>query len=702
MKTTFDGFKNVLVIETRVDIRSTIRDTLKDLGIPKITAASTVQEGWSILEKMEGSPPDWIITDIESDQKVTAFHLLALVLNEPRLLRTRVSFIVSETEKDLLPAAFELGLLSCCMLPFTKMTLFNALDRLIKNLSTNYDLHCLTAAEYLREYLNAAEDYPSLILLEESLLLRFPNVPSCFLKLAEAQILNGQNDLARRTLWQAKHLGADLKIGVKQLQDLVDADNSGENQPADDKNFAKTFGLKNALIVDSDSTVVTQVESILRQIGIDEIVVFADGDAAANWIGKNDLPGLIIQEWKLPKLSGAALVQRIVKIGVKSTSLVVLSSLVQREDDPLMKEMGVSAVVSKPLIADDFLRTVMTALREDRFPTSISTIERKLRHALSAGDLALAQNLFSKIKVIKDVPAVNLMTLDAEISCAAGDHEKARDLALEALRSKGDTTILLNLLGKIYLRLGDNDSAFKCLNRAQQFSTKNLERLCLLAEVCSENGETGKAQEMLADAQALDKNNEQVVTATVNVALNSGDVKKAREVMLSMDSLSRVVSYMNNRAVILSRQGKVEESLELYKNALASVPDSCPTDRSILNYNLGLAYARTDHLTQAESYLSQVKLPENHPISKKAASLLARIRKVKATSGQLKLQLNTNVAKENSTKLSRPIALHATSGQLCLHLVYRSDKKYFSKIEALLKSMPRFIWHDGRKKVVAS
>ena len=94
---------------------------------------------------------------------------------------------------------------------------------------------------------------------------------------------------------------------------------------------------------------VASLKKTLAEIGVENVVSFADGDEATAWVESNDEPDLIIHEWRIPSLSGPLFIQRVRAKGFYRVPLVVISSLIKPDDMPLIREMGIAEVVAKPL-----------------------------------------------------------------------------------------------------------------------------------------------------------------------------------------------------------------------------------------------------------------------------------------------------------------------------------------------------------------
>ena len=88
------------------------------------------------------------------------------------------------------------------------------------------------------------------------------------------------------------------------------------------------MGIKTCVIIDPDSTVNEVLKSFLQEVGIAKVEYFDDGLKAWGWLRANPEPDIIIQEWRLPKLTGPLLLQRIRQHGFLTVQIVIISSLI--------------------------------------------------------------------------------------------------------------------------------------------------------------------------------------------------------------------------------------------------------------------------------------------------------------------------------------------------------------------------------------
>lgn len=681
----YSDFKNILIIEPKTDVGRLVRDVVKECGATDAVITDCVKAAWQYLQTAD-RPPDWIITFPDPDSRFNLFHLLRLVVLDPEMAKTRVSLIMTEDDKELLPLAFDMGLLSYHKKPFTKIALKAEIDTLLKALPADPNMHYEVATEYLRTFMNEREDFDGRVKLEKSLAAKFPKVTQYFLSLAEAQILAGKNDDARKTLGAAKHLGSNLSLGVKQLSDLVDPIEGGE------ATVAESFGIKSALIVETDGAIVNQIQKIFETIGIKTLETSSNGKEALDWLLKNGEPSFALMEWKLPVISGPALVQRIRQANMIGLPIIVMSSQLKEKDRNLLKEIGVAAVVPKPFSNEEMISEIVNVFQVERFSSSALEMERKIRQMYASGQLDQAQAQYQEFKKLSGVPKGLNLLVEATVKYHSGAYAEARDLASDALKEKGEAVVILNLLSKIFLKLGDKDSALKCLNRAQEFSSDNLERLVMMAETYAEKGDAGKAKEVIGDAKKVDASNELVIQAEAEVAITIGESQNAKSIIGQMDSAQGLIANMNNRAVLMVTNGDAKGAIDLYQNALASIPDHMATEKEILLYNSSLAYARLNKPSEAEKNLKLLlTLTSNKVTTEKAQSLLKRVEQAIQSKQSVKLNMSQDKKPPDLPSLSaKPVALHLRAGQMCLHGIFDATERYTEAVNKLLRASPVF------------
>lgn len=614
----------ILVVEAAQSSRSLICDSLRALGFKSIHASvGSLKDALPILETEH---IDWIITSTFADQKVNAMQILKICASAPNLKHVRMSLLVDKGDDEHIPIAYQIGLLSHHSREMTGTAVKAFLQILFDRFKSEEYNDALVAASYLREWLTVRSDWESSYKMTKNLLEVMPGRPDLITSLAEPLFAMDKKQEARATLEQAKMILDGPKI--KQVDAL------GERIFGED--YAKPIvagteapnilGIPSVVLIDSDEMTLKNVKGIFSELGVPAIETFQDGESAWLWMQKNPEPGLIIMEWKIPKVPGPALLQRVRGMGFLSVPIIVLSSLIKPTDMPLLREMSVANQIAKPFPdRPTFLRTVIWTLQQERIPTDMQVLETKIRQLLQIKKPKEANSLKKRLFADKAFPLARRKYIEAEFAYANGKYEESRDHALQGLKSVGDKLLTLQLLGKVFMQLKDFASALKCLEKANEINPVNIERLCMMAEAETELGKEEDAKKSVNEAEEVDAENADLIATKAKFALTDGNTDRAKELMGKLTSLSSVVSYMNNKAIALSRTGKIDEGLELYHKAIRSIPDNRKNVLGAIHYNVALAYIRADKPQESLEHLFKAATFDDQRIARKAASLQKRV-----------------------------------------------------------------------------
>ncbi|MBF0443855.1 MAG: response regulator, partial [Oligoflexales bacterium] len=422
---------------------------------------------------------------------------------------------------------------------------------------------------------------------------------------------------------------------------------------------------------------------------------FSDGKSAYEFLSSNEIPSLVVMEWKLPALNGPALLQRI-RLQLKlDIPLIIYSSVVGDGDRLLLREMGVTEVISKPMYQKLLMEEIKTVILNEKSGTDIERIESKIRVKLRQGDFGGAQALLDVVQKNDKIPAFIKAQLQAETLCFKGNYVEAKEFAINALNEGGENLMLLDLLGKILLNLKEFEFSKKFLDKAAKLSPNNIERLCALAEVNGEIGDNDGLQTRLDQAKKIDKESEYITESEAAIAITSGNIKLAQNLMKTMNSSESLVARLNNKAVSLVNQEKASEAVNLYQKALNAISIKSKSLSETVYYNLGLAFAKSGELEKATMALQHVNNDTNRRVSVKSKSLLQRIKKCVDRGESLVLKTADNKKLTDESFLSieivsspneLPIAKDALPGDICCHLIYQIERSPDSHVlELLLK-----------------
>jgi tetratricopeptide (TPR) repeat protein len=655
--------------------------TLRQLGFDHVAPLSTVQD---FINFSNSRPVEWVICTLMADRDQNAIDLLRYILDRGLHNRIKVSLLCDPGETAVLPTSFEFGLFSWHERDFHRGRLQASLTEMTQILRSTAQDGVLTSAHFLRKHLLSSGRTALAVALEQSLIDHYPGKPGLLLQLARGLLENGQVDDALTAISQAVFLDPSLEVASRNLYQEFKRKRPGMSLVAK-KGFG---GVASCMIVDPDIAATNQISSMIRELGIQNIAVFADGEAAWQHIKDKGAPDLLLAEWRLPTLSGLGLIQRLRANPKYQTAVVLVTSLLKRDDKPLLSEMLVANLISKPVDRREFLLAIRWTLTQERRPTEQLALERAIFSRLAAGDQLGAGRLRSGYMANKKISNGRKIFMRAMFSFYKQNYKQAKEQVIEAIRASGSEPLAaINLLGKILLKLGDHRAALKCFERASAMSPHNIQRICDIADIYLEQGLPGAATEALRQAHAIDGRNGRILSTQAKASLSEPSRgERAKSLMAVVEDRAEIIRYSNNRAVALIHENKLDEATDLYRTTLTSLPDSDTDLRAIVAYNLGLAFCRSQSLAEAAAALEIAARQSNAPTSIRARSLLARVRDAIANNKPVVLRLGNKKSAEDDfefesigPKVDQADSLDVDTiikpGEACLHGIFRNTEE---------------------------
>ena len=668
----------VLVVERLDARRQIIVSSLRSHGFKSIVNLRNIEDAISIIES-DPTPPDWIVTRVFMGENANVFSLLALTVKHRILNKTRISVILEPEYEHFVPYLFQLGAFGWHSFSEEPKPLIDQISRFLDSCERQGWSDPIIAASQLRPYLRRKNLNSQWGMLEMTLLQLFPERTELVVSLAEALHKQGRTQSARLALARATELDSDTRMKAQKLLEEIETEDS--LVPEAGESFASAHDLKSVVVVDPDIHSRNQVEEVARVLGVENFHGIADGREAWDYIKSlKEPPGLLVIEWRLPGLNGSQLIQRIRQTGSPVFQIFIHSSLVKSSHDRiLLREMGVNHILVKPQSKKELLQSICTIVADGKSPSEWKSAVTQIKLLLRAGKFSEAQEMNENVLAKFDVPESQSLFLEAEMAYYHKNYEVASNLGIQAMHIGGNDVEVLNLMGKIYMKLGHFEQAGKFFERANKFSPNNVDRLCALSTAEAESGKVDSAQETLESAKSVDDSAQVVLESTANIALMAGDTKTANQALQSLDDISNVVAFMNNRAVNCVKLDKFDEANKLYKDAIKALPKEMNETKSLILYNLGLSFVRINRLQLATSALKKALKFANASIELKSKSLLKRA--LEAIKLGTSVSLNTvkpddptTLVDQGEVKLEVSRALPAATGikrgDMRLHLVF--------------------------------
>jgi CheY-like chemotaxis protein len=698
MQNFFESKKGtVVVVEANSSSRSVISEVIKGLGFANVESMDSAK---AALGYFEVETAQWLLISLFSNDAVNAIHLLQIFTQFPKFQQLRVSLLLSTDELCVAPKAYELGCLSHHPKDFTKDSIKQELTTLFEKLKEHSWNETIVSSIYLYDLLKKSGQKVPLLRLAEGIFQKYPKKGAALVQLTEAQFLNGMTREAKQSLGQLKLLENENWVPLSKTY-------------LPDEEIYADLGVRKCLIIEPDSQVQLQFFDTFKKYGVSEIKMLEDGEAAHELLQeKNDFE-IILMEWKIPKLAGPLLLQRLqASKNIPKCPVVVVSSLVQLSDGALLSEIGVAQVISKPFDEKSLVGTIVQVLQQEKYPSELRSIERKIVSLIHAKDLEGAKELFNSVCTNELVPLATLAYIEALFAFHAQDFEGAKALCMNAIQRGIEQGKSIALLGKIFIQLKEFNHAVKCFDKASAMSPKSIERLCELADAQLMCGDKDAAGNTVDKAKSIDSKNASVKAAEAKVEIQKGNRGKTVELLSEMGGIGSIISDLNSAAVAMIHQQHFVGGLEIYQRTIEAIPKKDIQNKLKVQYNAALAFARNSQLDEAKLILSRMDVTKaESKVKEKIISLAQKIndaldtgttlklttsdRKIGAPStltadNAVKLKVPTDSVQVESTKHLEKSIVTGKAGERCCHLIFHSIEPIDALYLDLFKSTPNF------------
>ncbi|KAB8040670.1 response regulator [Silvanigrella paludirubra] len=630
----------IVILETITPMQNIYISSFIDLDYKLTTPFTELND---IIKHIKDTHVDWCLLSLDHLINVNLLDLFDNLFKSSKNQSLLISIISKENENlNTILSLFEIGLFSNFIKPSSLDDFEEQLKKILEQvdlLKGNYTLVC---SNFIRELLKNNKMFKELLQFEKSVLEFFPGSSRCLIHLAEAECLNKNFSSAVKTIAQAKFIDPESEklsniIYDKYLKNLKEISNNANQN---------ILGIENCIIIDPDSDVQFYVCETLKKLGVNEYQSIMDGEDAYKYLSKNKEPDLIIMEWKIPKLSGVALVQRIRKLGFNRCFIVIISSLVKATEHPLLQELGIEAVIEKPFDGAKLSKELIGVTQRARKPLEQGPLERKIRILLASKKFNDAKKSLMEYMQRPQISKVSKLQMQAEFEYGTGNYGVASNHALSVLKSTGGSVLLFSLLGKCFIKLKDFKTALKCFEKAHELSPTNMDRILTLVDLKQESGKVAEAKSLLDDAKKIDPTNTEVIETDYRIAIKNSENQKASQILKNLNSLTGVIGLINNDAVARIRSGNFEDGIKLYKNALESLTEDLNDYKGLITYNLALAHARNKDLKSALETLNSIEIKSNTKIYKKFKSFKVKVKMASLSGGQIDSLDNFNENKE--------------------------------------------------------
>ena len=666
---------SAIAIDTNDGIRDFLVQGLKSLGIKTAVGAANIKQA---VEIMEVEKINLILCPTTTD-KHNILHVLQLILAHSELHEVRVVLILKENEdKALISQAFSLGLLGTLRAADNHDTIFSELIEMSKVIKEYAGSTSKIASHYLYKWMMDNKMNSECVDFYMRWQDTEPGEKYWIENLAKVLQSGDRKEEALSVLKKGFILFGESEKFTEQAQTLTGTTKSF-TEIMQEVSFAKSLNLQNCVVIDSDQNIITSVQKSAESLGFESVMTFTDSMAGWEWLEKNT-PNFILHGWRMPKLSGPYLLQRI-KHQFSSVPIVIMGDDFVEEDIHLLKEMGVSEVIKRNVSEEDFSKVIVKVAKKLESPQGVHELEEAILVAISSNHINKVKELWAKYKEITGISEANIITIESQVELACGNFERAKNLAIDVIKTYGGSLILLNTLAKCFIKLNQQAAALKCFSEAQKLSPMNIQRLCTVAEVLTQMGEGDQADAAILQAKSQDPGAEVIKESETKIAIVQGDTQKAKDMLGQLKYTHHVISYMNNCGVSYAKEGKYDEGFALYEKTLASIPESKKSLQAVVHYNFALACLRKGDSEQALAHLILAQNFKESNVHSKVEILLKKIESAKKKN----IPIIMKDSQKNDEKF-QSAELFIPPGSFCCYGIYKNKISLSDEIKKILEN----------------
>ncbi len=364
------------------------------------------------------------------------------------------------------------------------------------------------------------------------------------------------------------------------------------------------------------------VINLLSILGCKHFHEAGDGQEALEVLGRFKDVTLIVSDWKMPRMSGVALLKEIrTHSGTKNIPFLLLTSRSESQDVAQAMDLGVSGYLVKP-VTIRALEEKIASIQNDRGMNPESNVISHVEELLFGGQLEAAEMFLAEaLNKDNNVPPFIVYGY-ALVAIARQKNEEADRLLAECSQKAPFFAKALFMRSKVLESLSRLDEADECLTRACELSPRNTEYFFEHGKVLLNEKRLDKARLKFQIALNNEPQNSQLKQDIWNIYLDLGFVEEVQRDFAPYLYTSLTSETLNHMGLALRKKGLVTDAIHAYRDALRNDPGNAQ-----ILYNLAMAELRLEHRKKAGKHFEAAL--EIDPDFESASRMLARLKEKK-------------------------------------------------------------------------
>lgn len=349
---------------------------------------------------------------------------------------------------------------------------------------------------------------------------------------------------------------------------------------------------KRFMIVDEDTNFALFWEVAIHEaFPASEVKICRTGNEALDEV-KNERYDFFISAWEMEAMSGLIFMQKLRQIfKYRRAPFLIFSKELTNGHLGLASEFGIDNYLLKPFDKERVTEKVKSMIAAE---SNLDNAQRTLR---KVEDWIAENKVNEALKVIGDLlkpgpNAARAYTLYGELWSRTEHLDKAEKAFNEAIKYDENYNAAHQGKAKLLIKLKRFDEAAKQLETLNAKCPGSLDRLINLGNAYLGAGDDKKAEAAFSEVAKQDQENADSKEGMGKVEFNRGNMEIAARFFKESGKGDELATYFNSMGIAMVNQGKFEESIKLYQNAIGVLPDRKRIH--LLEFNIGLAYKKNE------------------------------------------------------------------------------------------------------------
>ncbi|MFW5791077.1 MAG: tetratricopeptide repeat protein [Desulfohalobiaceae bacterium] len=346
---------------------------------------------------------------------------------------------------------------------------------------------------------------------------------------------------------------------------------------------------RTALVVDGVHISRDALSTLLQSLGFNQVEEADSGRQAIEKLNKNSEISLVVSEWKQARLHGPDLLRHIRQDArFEQLPFIIVTSKSEAENVALAADLEVTHYLVKPVTAAK-LRSMIQSLGADGHRDMLDRARREAALLERQGLLHKAEETLRRVADLYPFTLPRVQFERAVLHSRSGNNVKALQLLDEALEAAPQLARAWQLKAGLLHGSGRAIEAEDAIGRAIAISPDNPRYHVQLGCFHLDAGKPDKAKWSFMRALNTAAKESLALLDIFDAYAAKGAVEEAlRE--FGPFLLARLdAKELNRVGLVLRRQGRVTEAIDIYRRALIRFPDSRE-----LTYNLAVALIRNN------------------------------------------------------------------------------------------------------------